>query len=88
MSHSTTKGRTTTLEERIKIASFCIENGYNYQYAAKTFEVSYQQVYQWVKKFESDNERLRAENAFLKKLQELRSRRNLWLPKIDHEFKS
>ena len=49
MSHSTTKGRTTTLEERIKIASFCIENGYNYQYAAKTFEVSYQQVYQWVK---------------------------------------
>ena len=47
------KGRKTTCEERIEIVSFCIENHKNYQLAADTYQVSYQQVYSWVRKYES-----------------------------------
>jgi transposase len=43
-----TKGRSTTWEERIQVVLYCIENEKNYKKAADTFEVSYQQVYQWV----------------------------------------
>lgn len=108
MSQSMTKGRSTTLEERIEIVKQCVDNNKNYQLTAEMFNVSYQQVYGWVRKFEADgedalidkrgrnkieselteedkirfamkriekeNERLRAENAFLKKLQELEGR--------------
>lgn len=104
-----TKGRKTTLEERIQIALDCIGNGKDYQEAVNTYNVSYQQVYQWVKKYEEggdealqdkrghkkeeakltpeekihhqmkklerENERLLAENLFLKKLEEIERRR-------------
>jgi transposase len=106
---SMTKGRKTTQDERKQIVLDCLDNRKNYQKTAETFEVSYQQVYQWVKKFENggdealkdkrgrtkteneltpeeefklqmkklerENERLRAENAFLKKLEEIERRR-------------
>lgn len=105
-----TKGRTTTWQERIDIVHYCLANQHDYQKTAGEFQVSYQQVYQWVKKFEDggpdalqdgrgrkkapeelteaerhklelkkmeyEMERLRAENAFLKKLQEFQRRRN------------
>ena len=105
---SMAKGRKTTWGERRQIVLDCLENGKDYQEIAQTYEVSYQQVYQWVKKFEKDgdealkdkrgrtkqeneltpdeafklqmkrlereNERLRAENAFLKKLEEIERR--------------
>lgn len=51
-----TKGRTTTLIERIEIAGYCIANKYEYQGTADKFQVSYNQVYQWVKKFETGGE--------------------------------
>jgi len=109
ISRSMTKKRTTILEERIEIVNYCIANNKNYQLTAELFNVSYQQVYGWIKKFElggedtlidkrgrnkveselteeakiglamkklqMENERLKAENAFLKKLQELERRR-------------
>ncbi|MGX6446437.1 IS3 family transposase, partial [Neobacillus sp. K501] len=96
------KGRSTTQEERLEIVMYCLQNGKNYPQTMAQFNVSYQQVYQWVKKYEKqgeeglidkrgqrksepeltpeekfqrkmkmlerENERLRAENAFLKKL--------------------
>jgi transposase-like protein len=43
--------RPTTVEERIQIAKDCLANGGNYGETALKFNVSYQQVYQWVKKF-------------------------------------
>jgi len=43
--------RTTTKEERIKIVKECIANGCNYGEAAIKHNVSYQQVYGWVKRF-------------------------------------
>lgn len=106
---SMTKGRKTTWDERIQIVINCLGNGKDYQKTAELYNVSYQQVYQWVKKYENggdealkdkrgrnkeeteltpeekfklqmkklerENERLRAENAFLKKLEEIERRR-------------
>ena len=45
------KARKTTQAERIEIAKACLENGCNYGEAAIQYNVSYQQVYTWVKKF-------------------------------------
>ena len=45
------ESRSTTLEERIQIAKDCIANGGNYGETALKYKVSYQQVYQWTKKF-------------------------------------
>lgn len=109
MNNSMIKGRSTTLEERLEIVMYCFKNQKNYHLTSEYFNVSYQQVYQWVKKYEKDgeeglrdnrgrtkaepeltpeekiqwkmkqlereNERLRAENAFLKKLEEIERRR-------------
>ena len=103
-----TKGKKITLEERIEIVDYCLQHQKNYHLTAETYQVSYQQVYQWVKKFEvhgeeglqdrrgrrkdeseltteeklkleirrieRENERLRAENLFLKKLEEIERR--------------
>lgn len=105
MSQSMTKGRKTTFEERIQIVDHCLKQQNDYLATSETYGVSYQQVYQWVKKFEAagedglrdrrgrtkveieltaeeklqleikrierENERLRAENLFLKKLEEI-----------------
>ena len=43
--------RKTTLEERVQIARECIENGNNYGEIAVKYQVSYQNVYSWVKKY-------------------------------------
>ncbi|NGP62445.1 helix-turn-helix domain-containing protein [Paenibacillus thiaminolyticus] len=89
---------------------YCLAHQYDYRKTADHFQVSYQQVYQWVKKFEEGGqdalkdgrgrtkapeelteadrqklemkkmeyeiERLRSENAFLKKLREFQRRRS------------
>ena len=104
-----TKGRSTTWKERIEIVIYCLSHNHDCEKASNNYQVSYQQVYQWVKKYEAggedalkdgrgrkkaleelsdadrqkiamkkleyENERLRAENALLKKLQELEGRR-------------
>ena len=101
-----TKGRKTTQEERAKIVAFCIEHNKDYGLTVETYNVSYQQIYAWVRKYEeggvdklrdnrgrtkpveemteveklkaemkileAKNRRLEIENAFIKKLQELK----------------
>ena len=108
MSQTMTKGRKTTLEERIEIVKTCLKNEKDYKKIAAQYDVTYQQVYQWVRKFEAggevsledrrgrmksenertpedklrlkilkierENERLRAENLLLKKLEEIERR--------------
>jgi transposase-like protein len=49
-----TKGRKTTCEERIGITAFCIENGKDYALTIERYGVSYQQIYSWVKKYETN----------------------------------
>ena len=48
-----TKGRKTTQEERSQIVAFCIEHGKNYALTVETYQVSYQQIYSWVRKYEA-----------------------------------
>ena len=49
-----TKGRKTTQEERAQIVAFCIEHGKDYGLTVETYQVSYQQIYSWVRKYEAD----------------------------------
>ena len=101
-----TKGRKTTQEERAEIVAFCIEHNKDYGLTVETYNVSYQQIYVWVRKYEeggidklkdnrgrskpveemteveklkaemkileAKNRQLEIENAFIKKLQELK----------------
>jgi len=105
MSQSMIKGRVTSWKERVEIVLYSNAHNNDYQHTCEVYNVSYQQVYQWVKKYESgeenalkdrrgrkksegeltpedkiklsmkkleiENEKLRAENVFLKKLEEL-----------------
>jgi len=48
-----TKGRKTTLDERVEIVAFCIEHGRDYALTVQNFGVSYQQIYSWAKKYEA-----------------------------------
>ncbi|PEP88493.1 helix-turn-helix domain-containing protein [Bacillus toyonensis] len=48
------KGRATALEERVEIVTYYLQCEKNYHQTAQTFDVSYQQVYQWVKKYKKE----------------------------------
>ncbi len=101
-----TKGRKTTQKERAEIVEFCIRNNRDYGLTVETYNVSYQQIYGWVRKYEeggvdklqdnrgrtkleselseverlkleikileAKNRQLEIENAFIKKLEELK----------------
>lgn len=47
-----TKGRKTTYDERVEIVKCCIEHQSDYAEAAEKYQVSYQQVYSWITKYE------------------------------------
>ncbi len=47
----TVKARATTQEERLEIVQSCIERGMSYSEAAVKYQVSYQQVRNWVLRF-------------------------------------
>ncbi|MES1046887.1 helix-turn-helix domain-containing protein [Heyndrickxia oleronia] len=101
--------RKLSFQEKVEAVHFCIKNGHDYSAVMKKFQISYQQIYSWTKKYEADgpeslrdhrgrkkpqeemseqeklrikikeleakNYRLEAENAFLKKLEEIERRR-------------
>jgi transposase-like protein len=46
--------RKTTFDERIKIVEYCVRSNNNYALTAKEFNVSYGQVYSWVRKYNAD----------------------------------
>lgn len=48
-----TKGRKTTFQERVEIASYCISHGHNYAETAEKFSVSYQQARNYTVKYEN-----------------------------------
>ena len=48
------KGRKTTLQERIDIVTDHIESEMSYAETAEKYDVSYQQVYQWIQKYKAD----------------------------------
>jgi len=48
--------RKTTLEERKEIVEYCLSHEKDYKSTAALYEVSYSQVYSWVKKYAADGE--------------------------------
>ncbi len=49
-------GRKTTIEERKEIVKYCIKHNCNYKETASIYDVSYSQVYSWVKKYNTNGE--------------------------------
>ena len=77
--------RKTTLEERKKIVEYCIEHNRDYKGTASLYDVSYNQVYYGVKKYDANGEESLIDkrghhkvNNELSELVRLR-RENLWL---------
>lgn len=48
--------RKTTIDERKEIVNYCIVHNRNYKETAALYNVSYSQVYSWMKKYDSDGE--------------------------------
>ena len=48
--------RKTTLEERKEIVEYCIAHNRDYKGTASLYDVSYSQVYSWVKKYDANGE--------------------------------
>jgi len=48
------KDRNTTLEERIEIVSYCISNNKDYSRTIEEYDISYRQIYGWVRRYEKD----------------------------------
>ena len=48
--------RKTTIDERKETVNYCIEHNRNYKETAVLYNVSYSQVYSWMKKYDSDGE--------------------------------
>ena len=51
-----TARRKTTISERKEIVDHCIKNHRNYKETADKYDVSYSQVYNWVKKYDLDGD--------------------------------
>jgi len=52
-----TTARATSYLERIEITQYCIANDQNYKKTADKFNVSYQQVYTWVRRYKANGEK-------------------------------
>ena len=48
--------RKTTIEERKNIVEYCLKHNHDYKGTAGIYDVSYSQVYSWVKKYETNGE--------------------------------
>jgi transposase len=78
------KGRKTTLKERIEIVSYCIANNKDYGKAIERYDVSYQQIYGWVRKYEkigaeglSDHRGKRKDQTLMSEVEKLRAQLKL-----------
>ena len=48
-----TKGRKVTFDEKVEIVQYCIAHGRDYQTAMRKYNVSYQQIYSWLRKYDN-----------------------------------
>ena len=63
------KVRKTTKEEKIEIVKYCISNNYDYKGSADLYGVSYARIYDWVKKYNINNEDGLTDNRGRKKVE-------------------
>jgi len=79
-----TKGRKTTLNERVEIVSHCIASNKDYGKTIEQYGVSYQQIYGWVRKYEmngtdglSDNRGKRKDESTMSEVEKLNAQLKL-----------
>ena len=48
-----TKGRKVTFDEKVEIVQYCIANGKDYYAAMEKYQISYQQIYSWLRKYDN-----------------------------------
>ena len=48
-----TKGRKVTFDEKVEIVQYCIANDRDYYATMEKYQVSYQQIYSWLRKYEN-----------------------------------
>ena len=48
-----TKGRKVTFDEKVEIVQYCIANGRDYYAAMEKYNISYQQIYSWLRKYDN-----------------------------------
>ena len=48
--------RKTSIEERKEIVEYCLKHNRDYKESASIYDVSYSQVYSWVKKYDANGE--------------------------------
>lgn len=48
-----TKGRKVTFDEKVEIARYCIAHGRDYQSTIRKYNISYQQIYSWLRKYDN-----------------------------------
>lgn len=63
----------TTLEERISIVKYCLEHDRDIKDTAAKYGCNYAQLYQWVKKYESNGEDALIDKRGKRKVEEERS---------------
>ncbi|MBN3524857.1 helix-turn-helix domain-containing protein [Paenibacillus apiarius] len=83
------KGRSTTWQERVDIVLYCLAHDHEYQKTANQYQVSYQQVYQWVKKYEAGGEDALRDGRVRKKASKELSeveRQKLPMKKLEYEI--
>lgn len=47
-----TKGRKVTFDEKVEIVQYCIANGRDYPATMEKYQISYQQIYSWLRKYD------------------------------------
>lgn len=76
-------GRSTSFTERIEIVEYTLKKGRDYQAAIQKYGVSYQQIYNWLKKYENSGaEGLKDGRGHHKKKQELTELERLKLENV------
>lgn len=54
---SVTIGRKAIFEEKLEAVKHCLEHNKNYQETSEMYNISYSQIYSWVKKYEKNGEK-------------------------------
>ncbi len=63
-----TKDRTSTYNEHIDIVKYCIEYDKNYAKIVEKFQITYQEIYSWIKKYENNGVKTLLDNHGKRKL--------------------
>ena len=87
-----TKGRKTTLDERVEIVQYCIAHNHNYAKTSEQFEISYQQARNYTIKYEKqgvealrDRRGKRKPEVEMSELEKLRAENRILRAEKEHE---